>query len=29
MKIQISSKNYTVSQKLKDVIEKKIGRMER
>ncbi len=29
MNIQISSKNYTVSQKLKDIIEKKIGRMER
>ena len=28
MNIQISSKNYTVSQKLKDIIEKKIGRME-
>lgn len=29
MKIEISSKNYTVSNKLKDIIEKKISRMDR
>lgn len=29
MKIQITSKNYVVSNKLKDIIEKKIERMER
>ena len=29
MKIQISAKNYTVSNKLKDIIEKKVGRLER
>lgn len=29
MKIQISSKNYVVSEKLKDLLEKKIGKLDR
>jgi len=29
MNIQISAKNYVVSNKLKDIIEKKVGRLER
>lgn len=29
MKIEINSKNYTVSEKLKDIIEKKVGKLEK
>ncbi len=29
MKIQISSKNYTVSKKLEDIIQKKVGKLDR
>lgn len=29
MKIEINSKNYTVSEKLKDIIEKKVGKLDK